>query len=244
MSSRSTQDCDAAEVWPADMGGGSGAHACEPRVPRPPPPLSGATFSARDQRRDLGDEEQGRHPHPATEETLLPSRFLPALRHHGHALCDALGAPPLLTPRSQSAFYPPSAGGPAPSECSRPAVARGLACRAPPQPIQTRIGLRGPPPGYSRGQDPLGQLDRAWGVWAELCCGGTGMEAAAELSCGAQTRVSSPPGGPEEKSPLERCALCGEGEESRWRPPPGSPPVTAGRGVGAPSGEVFGLKPE
>ncbi|KAF6362124.1 selenocysteine lyase [Rhinolophus ferrumequinum] len=30
------------------------------------------------------------------------------------------------------------------------------------------------------------------------------MEAAVALSCGAQTRVSSPPGGPEEKSPLER----------------------------------------
>lgn len=62
--------------------------------------------------------------------------------------------------------------------------------------------------------------------------GGVGMEATAAPSRHAGGRVASRPGGSEEKSPPERCALRGEGEENRRPPPPGSSPGAAVLGVG------------
>lgn len=64
------------------------------------------------------------------------------------------------------------------------------------------------------------------------------MEATAAPSRHARGRVASRPGGGEEKSPPERCALRGKGEGNRRPPPPGSSPGAAVRGV--PPREVMG----
>lgn len=85
---------------------------------------------------------------------------------HGHALCDALGAPP------------PSAGGPA--SLKRRGWPTG---HSPANPSATRASRpRLPALG---GRTRWASWDRAWGVWAELCRGAQGWR---QIRCLARAR--------------------------------------------------------